>query len=92
MGIPLRLALPLVAINKSMPTNGRTQAKPVYKSGSDRRPRRANARQPISQAVTSAASSIAITPKIGATNFSIVATICSVEHLSGVCTHSLAAP
>jgi peptide/nickel transport system ATP-binding protein len=40
-GIPLRLALPLVARRYLLPTNGRPWAKPVYMSRSDRCPRRA---------------------------------------------------
>jgi hypothetical protein len=35
-GIPLRLALPLVAMKIFPPTNGRPRAKPVYTSRSDR--------------------------------------------------------
>jgi hypothetical protein len=38
------VALPLVA-NKLLPTKGRPTAKPQHKSRSDRRPRRAPARQ-----------------------------------------------
>jgi hypothetical protein len=44
--IPLRVALPLVASKDALvPTNGRTAAKPVYTSRSDRPPRRRPVRQ-----------------------------------------------